>query len=439
MKPFCLAILSLWVSINYVSAQSIIRNFTTLQYNKTLQAQDVSLTGNSSNVYQRISAIEQQTAEYVRYRSQFTEKTIPVVFHILHAEDVQKISAERIHTQLDALNAAFALANPIENHPNDPQGIYAKRAVDTKIRFCLATEDADGNPISGIQYVPTSVKEWTATEGIKQRENGAEAITPDGLLNIWVAALPTDHAGYAQMPERGSSTTDGIVMNYRYVGNTNDQKFGLTSLVFCIGQYLNLYPLSGHSLDIPCSDDFVDDTPISNSRNSGCPSGNHISLCEYKNGKFVNEQSMNIMSANTDDNCKYLFTLGQAARMHAVLDSTGARSGLALTPTTCTNELSNTTTKDRKQPPKTTSSTDIRLTIFPNPATDRITLQSEATDISKIELWTSEGKIVLSQSLKNDQVPLRETLNISYVPAGFYVIKVQTTGGILVEKLTIER
>ncbi|MEM6319113.1 MAG: T9SS type A sorting domain-containing protein [Bacteroidota bacterium] len=438
MKPFYLAILSLWVSISYVSAQSTIRNFTMLQYNKTLQAQDVPLTGNPFSVYQRISAIEQQTAEYVRYRSQFTEKTIPVVFHILHAEDTQKVSVESIQTQLDALNAAFALANPIENHPNDPQGIYAKRAVDTKIRFCLATEDADGNPIAGIQYVLTSVKEWTVTEGIKQRENGAEAITPEGLLNIWVAALPTDHAGYAQMPERGSPTTDGIVMNYRYVGNANDQKFGMTSLIFCVGQFLNLYPLSGHSLDVACSDDFADDTPISNSRNSGCPSGNHISLCEYKNGKLVNEMSMNFMSANTNDDCKYMFTLKQAARMHAVLDSTGARSGLIRTHTSCTNPITDVEAKTRNNP-KAVFSTKATLNIYPNPATSNLTIDIHHAHPSTLEIWTTEGKRVFVQSLSAEQDEVQLNIDLSAFPAGFHLVKVQTADGILVEKLTIER
>ena len=112
----------------------------------------------------------------------FEEKTITVLFHILHANEGQKVSTERVEAQLAALNNHFALSEVIENHPNDPNGIYAKRAVDTKIRFCLATEDGNGNAIEAIHYVPTTVTEWNEIAGIKQSENGAIAINPNGYI-----------------------------------------------------------------------------------------------------------------------------------------------------------------------------------------------------------------------------------------------------------------
>ncbi|MEM6318444.1 MAG: zinc-dependent metalloprotease [Bacteroidota bacterium] len=270
-------------------------------------------------------------------------------------------------------------------------------------------------------------------------KNGAEAITPEGLLNIWVAALPADHAGYAQMPDGGPSFTDGIVVNYRYVGNEADAQFGMASLPFLTGQFLNLFPLSGHDPNKICSDDFVADTPISNSRNSGCPSGNHISLCEYRNGKFVNEQSMNIMSANTDDNCKYLFTLGQAARMHAVLDSTGARSGLIRTHTSCANPITEVEAETRNNPKAAALSTKATLTVYPNPATTNLTVNIHHATPSTLEIWTTEGKRVLVQSLSVEQSVTQLDINLSAFSPGFYLIKVQTADGILTEKLTIER
>ena len=386
-----------------VTAQEIPRNFTTLTYNKALQFQGENATSGTNNSSQLISQTEQQTAEIIRLNSTFEEKTIPVVFHILYANETQNVSIERVEYQLAALNNHFALSEVIENHPNDPNSIYAKRAVDTKIRFCLATEVGNGNPIEAIHYVPTTVAEWTEIAGIKQSENGAVAINPNGIFNIWIAALPAENAGFAQMPNRGALETDGVVINYRYFGASNNE-FGFKTLTFLVGQFLNLYPLSGHSLDFPCSDDFVDDTPISNSRNSGCPSGNHISLCESKNGRLVPEMVMNFMSANTDDNCKYMFSRQQAARMQAVLDTTGVRHDLVLGESICGGRNISEVATPRNSNDITNKLSNKTLIVYPNPANTNITI--ELTDISVspsiIEILTSEGKLVFSKKINGD-------------------------------------
>ena len=367
------------------------------------------------------------------------KKTIPVVFHVLFANESQKIATERVEAQLAALNNHFALSEIIENHPNDPNGIYAKRAVDTKIRFCLATEDGNGNPVEAIHYVPTSVAEWNEIVGIKQNENGAVAINPNGIFNIWIASLPSENAGFAQMPNRGALETDGVVINYRYFG-ASDNQFGFKTFTFLVAQYLNLYPLSGHSIDYPCSDDFVDDTPISNSRNSGCPSGNHISLCESKNGRLVPEMVMNFMSANTDDNCKYMFSRQQAARMQAILDTTGVRHDLVLAQSICGGENISEAATPRNSNNPADRLTQTTLTVYPNPANTNITI--ELTDISvspsAIEILTSEGKLVFSKKVNGNRGGLKETLDISNLTAGFYLVKVHTDQTSLVQKLTIE-
>ena len=126
----------------------------------------------------------------------------------------------------------------------------------------MATEDGNGNTIDAIHYVSTTITEWKELDGIKQSENGTVAINANGILNVWIVALPVENGGYAQMPNRGNLETDGVVINYRYFG-ADDNQFGFKTLTFLTAQYLNLYPLSGHSPDYPCSDDFVDDTPMS--------------------------------------------------------------------------------------------------------------------------------------------------------------------------------
>lgn len=434
MKHLYLAFLLFGIVCHSAQAQEAFRNFTTLTYNQSLQENSVAPSSGKS----AISLIEQQTAQTIRFSSDFTEKTIPVVFHILHGDATQKVSEENIERQLAALNNHFSLSEKIENHPNDPDGIYAKRAVDTKIRFCLATTDGAGNAISGINYVPTSVTEWKELVDIKGSQEGVTAITPENLLNIWVAALPVENVGYAQMPGRGTMATDGVVINHHYFGLTSNENYGQgASLTFLIGQYLNLYPLSGHSQSYPCSDDYVDDTPLHNSRNSGCPSNLHVSICTKK---YVPEMLMNFMSANTGDACKYMFTRGQAARMQAVLDSTGFRHDLALAESICSeNGLAEAADRNTNLTTKEFGDS-ANLSIYPNPANSNITV--ELTNIAAssytIEVLTTEGRMVLSQAGNATANKIQATLNINDLSTGFYLVKVHTNETTLVQKLTIE-
>ncbi len=426
-------VLLLGVSFLTIQAQEVTRNFTTLTYNKSLQTDNVAPDNG-----EQLSSLEQQSAQFTRFSSTFEEKTIPIVFHVLYANEAQRVEMEQIEIQLAALNADFSLKEIIENHPNDPDGRYAKQAVDTKIRFCLATHDGEGNAISGVQYVPTSTLEWKETTGIKNNQDGSLAITPNRLLNIWIVALSPENAGFAQMPNRGLSQTDGVVINYHYFGETANENFGDSkTLTFLIAQYLNLYPLSGHSLDYPCSDDFVDDTPLHNSRNSGCPSNLHVSICTKS---LVPEMLMNFMSANTSDNCKYMFTRGQAVRMQAVLDSTGVRHNLTLIEPICVDnevveasERSADNTKDNLWK-------DAQLSVYPNPATNQITIELNHinTNPSTIEILTADGKLVLFKTLQTNSQNLQTTINISELNAGFYLVKVRSNQNSLVQKLTIE-
>ena len=62
--------------------------------------------------------------------------TLPVVFHIIHkgASDETNISDEQILSQMSALDTGFRWGP----------------GVDTKIQFCLAARDPEGNPTNGI-------------------------------------------------------------------------------------------------------------------------------------------------------------------------------------------------------------------------------------------------------------------------------------------------
>ncbi|HMP32402.1 MAG TPA: M43 family zinc metalloprotease, partial [Saprospiraceae bacterium] len=92
------------------------------------------------------------------------------------------------------------------------------------------------------------------------------------------------------------------------------------TLVHLMGVYLGLQALW---TNLECADDGVEDTPIHNAPNSSCYGQGHISLCPGNPMEMVG----NFMDSNPDD-CAYMFTKGQVARMHATLGELGYRSHL---------------------------------------------------------------------------------------------------------------
>ncbi len=70
------------------------------------------------------------------------------------------------------------------------------------------------------------------------------------------------------------------------------------------------------------------------------------------------------------------------------------------------------------------------LTLYPNPATNTITLEAE-TELKEIEIIDISGKSVLQkQALSTNKI----TLNIERLPSGIYLVKAKTTQGILMKK-----
>ena len=262
-----------------------------------------------------------------------------------------------------------------------------------------------------------------------------------GIFNIWIAALPVENVGFAQMPNRGALETDGVVINYRHFGATDDVNRGDSkTLTFLTAQFLNLYPLSGHSLDFPCSDDFVDDTPRHNSRNSGCPSGgNHITLCE--GNRLIPEMNMNYMSANTSDDCKYMFTRGQAARMQAVLDSTGVRHDLVLAESICRDENISEVATPRNSNSITNKLAQAKLNVYPNPTNIHFLIElsniGTPTELN-IELLTADGKSVWTKTIATTEDHFKEIINVTDFTSGLYLVKVKSEQQTFIKKISIE-
>jgi|GEM_PF-2390899 len=179
--------------------------------------------------------------------------------------------------------------------------IYADRVGNAEIQFCLATQTIDGLPTTGIRRVHLEGYEFY-TGSSSDIAQVAGSWDPNHYLNIWVVKFNNDsYRGYHSTAE----TFDGIAMNYKAFGshskNMNCCKLG-SVLTHEVGHALGLL-----HLDEP--DDFVFDTPRHSGFMDGCPS-------MEANGFGEMTMPMNFITS-VDNDCQYMFTKGQVARMRS--------------------------------------------------------------------------------------------------------------------------
>jgi len=243
---------------------------------------------------------------------------IPVVVHILYHSPSEKISNERVQSQLDVLNKCFRRQNA--DSVKTPV-FFKPYATDCEIEFQLATSDSRSRSTTGIIRKYTPITKWAVDDRMKfSATMGDDAWDAGSYLNIWVCNLDK-LAGYSSLPGNDPSK-DGLVIDFDAFGTINsgsgyDQ--GKTA-VHEIGHWLGLKHLWG---DENCGDDGVYDTPKQASYTSGCPSNIRITC---SNGPF-GDMYMNYMDF-TSDACMNLFTKGQKARMRAVFESGGPRNAI---------------------------------------------------------------------------------------------------------------
>ncbi len=274
-----------------------------------------------------IQDIERHTENYVS-QPQGKERaviTIPVVFHIVWrtGKTVENISDAQIQSQLDVMNKDFRKLN---TDVSKTPALFSALAADTEIQFCMAQRDPSGAAATGIvRYQSSRTTDWGTSDAVKKPASGGYAPwDATKYLNVWVCSIGGGILGYAQFPG-GSTTTDGVVIDYRYFGTngTATAPFNLgRTATHEVGHWLNLSHIWG---DATCGTDYVTDTPTHTTSNGGCPAYPKTNTC---GGTTNTEMTMNYMDY-TDDNCMYMFSAGQKARMQAVLAAGGSRASLA--------------------------------------------------------------------------------------------------------------
>ena len=246
--------------------------------------------------------------------------TLPIVFHVIHtgAGEENNISDAQILSQVDVLNEEFE---------------------ESKIQFCMAVRDPEGNPTNGITRYDASWNEEYLYEGVSNsgasssgwdHEDMMEASgcwNPNEYINYYVVSEINGNdggngiQGFAYLGPTGDCR-DGVVCLYNVTGNEGvvkpGRELGLTG-VHEIGHHLSLYHTFSNSNDCEETNcetqgDQVCDTPPTTPNDIGCQTADcPDALIE------------NFMDY-TPETCRESFTVGQAERMHECLQT--SRSGL---------------------------------------------------------------------------------------------------------------
>jgi hypothetical protein len=235
---------------------------------------------------------------------------IPVVVHVLYNTAEENISDAQVQSQIDVLNEDYNLRN---SDRNQVPSLFSGVVADIGVKFVL----------SQTIRKHTTRQSWPANDNMKfSQKGGSDVVDPEHKLNIWVCNL-AKYLGYAYYPGI-TPERDGIVCLYSAFGRTGTLLVpydkGRTA-THEVGHYLNLRHVWG---DATCGTDLVDDTPLHNTANFGCPTYPHLSTCT---GTPV-EMTMNYMDY-TDDPCMFMFSNGQKSRMLAVFAPGGPRAAMA--------------------------------------------------------------------------------------------------------------
>jgi len=229
--------------------------------------------------------------------------TIPVIFNILE-DAAHPVTQAHINSQIDILNEDYNDYNP---GTGGVPAEFNNAIANVDITFVLA----------GVNRKASTKSSWGTNNAMKDSsQGGMDATDPANYLNFWICEIGGGILGYAQFPG-GALATDGVVIGSDFVGeNAAGGQYGHgRTATHEVGHWLNLRHIWG---DGACrQDDFVADTPSSNGANYGCPSYPTVN-CR------TNDMTMNYMDY-VDDNCMYMFTNGQNARMRALFAAGGAR------------------------------------------------------------------------------------------------------------------
>lgn len=240
--------------------------------------------------------------------------TIPVVFHVVHANQ-SAITDAQIQAQLDTLNKAFSGTNGDTTRiPSYFKSLFGRSGI----RFCLAQRTPLGETTNGINRVTTSRTSFNVNDdGVKHSSaGGVESWDPSRYLNVWICTISNNILGYATFPADENDAEQGVVIDYRSLpGGLFSNYNGGKSLAHEVGHYFNLYHIWGDDDGVCSGTDFVDDTPNQTTSSSGCLTGIKTDDCTSSGNGIMYQNYMDY----SYDACMVMFTNQQVSRIETAL------------------------------------------------------------------------------------------------------------------------
>lgn len=265
------------------------------------------------------NATEEQTAKFIQVQKRLRvtaeqKRIIPVVFHIIHEGGPENISKAQIEDQIRILNEDYKRLNADTSATPAP---FRPLGADCNIEFRLAKKDPLGKCTDGIVRI-FSHRTNNANDTSNADEVKYLSVWDNSrYLNIWVVKsfapmTKGELLGYAQFPDGGKNSLDGIVVLSRYVGSIGtalDNTSRGRVATHEIGHWLNLRHTWG---DAECGTDLVEDTPPQEEASYGCPVFPQITCGGPDGDMFPNYMDY------SHGKCQNIFTKGQKLRMDAV-------------------------------------------------------------------------------------------------------------------------
>lgn len=394
-----------------------------------------------------------------------TVYNIPVIFHILHsgvavnsisATTGRNLNAAQINSQIAVLNADYRKLNT-DFSTYVTQTAFVNASADIEINFCAAKVGPTGTVLAepGIDRINVSTKGWTALPYdmtyIESTVKPGSSWDPTKYFNVWVlefggADLGT--LGYAQFPTipsgtnpvtdmvgfGGAANTDGVVLDYQYVGNTgtalnaNSAPYNKgRTLTHESGHWLGLWHING---DANCGNDYVTDTPAQSNLSSTCPNTNGAVV---NSGCSASPNPPGRMYQNymdySDDKCMVMFSAGQKARMQAVMASCVRRTSLT-TSTVCALPSSTGIAENVS---------NIEVEVYPNPTDGELFIDVNLLDVQD---FTISVVNTLGQTVKEiKQVQSnggKIKIDLSDKNTGIYFVTIKSKSGSKVKRIVLQ-